>query len=167
MQTHARHFPGNNYETLRQRRVDVTVAVGTNANQARWYFPDIPDLTNKQIVGIEANCATGTGESELDGDLAYNTNPPNGPDYWNGNQARYCFVNLASTKKEQLYSQFPAYMFFNAQDSGSTWGTKTGKIMPVFAKLILRECYIYVPNSTIFPVGTADDFTASFTFFHR
>lgn len=167
MQTHVRHFPGNNYETLRQRRVNVNVAVGTNSNQARWYFPDIPDLTGKLIVGIEANCAAGGGETELDGDIGAGTIAPNGYTYWTGNQARYCFLNLSNTKKEQISQQFPAYMFFNAADSGATWGTKTGKIMPVFATLILRECFIFVPNSTIFPVGTADDFTASFTFFHR
>jgi hypothetical protein len=163
LKTDYAHAAGNNYTTIRQRRVNVNCEVGTNTTQARFYFPDLPDLTDKQIVNIEAHCSQGDEESS--NDIA-NTIAPNGYEYWNGAQARYCFLNLINDKKENAYINFPAYMFFNAESSGATFGTKSGKLMPVNSKLLFRECYIFVPNGSILPAGIADNFTASFTFFH-
>jgi hypothetical protein len=163
LKTDYAHAAGNSYTSIRQRRVNVNCEVGTNTTQARFYFPDIPDLTDKQIVNIEAHCAQ--GDEESNNDIA-NTIAPNGFEYWSAYQARYCFLNLINDKKENAYINFPAYMFFNPKSSGATFGTKSGKLMPVNSKLLFRECFIFVPNGSTLPPGISENFTASFTFFH-
>jgi len=153
------HAAGNNYRAVRQRRVNVNFQLQSNSRQPRWYFPDIPDLNDKLIVGIEAHCADGF--EELDFDIQV-TVAPNGFTYWTAYDARFCFVNLIDNNKAQIIQNFPGYMFYNAETSGNTFGTKTGKIMPVFAYLLIRECFLFFPDS----YTPNRDKTASFTFYH-
>lgn len=154
------HEDGNNYQATRQRRVNVDCYLKSNASQPRWYFPDIPDLTNKLIVGIEIHVQAGDEESDED---LNDQKSPSGLNYWTGFDARLCFVNLVNTEKALICQNFPAYQFYNAKTSNATFGTKTGKIIPVFAYLLFRECFLFYPDSDL---GLPKDFTATFTFFH-
>lgn len=154
------HADGSNYQAIRQRRVNVDCYLKSNNSQPRWYFPDIPDLTDKLTVGIEVHVQAGDEESDED---INDQKSPSGLDYWSGYEARLCFVNLINTKKALICQNFPAYQFYNAKQSGATFGTKTGKIMPVFAYLLFRECFLFYPDSKN---GLPQDITATFTFFH-
>jgi hypothetical protein len=157
------HAAGNNYTAIRQRRVNVDCQVGTDTTQARFYFPDIPDLTNRQIVGVEAHLGNFDLSFLNSGDLNTITTSPTYT-YWTANNARYCFVNFINEKKEAVYINFPAYMLYNAENSIVTqYGVKSGKIMAINTKLLFRECFIFIPYAI---KGTNENFTASFTFFH-
>jgi hypothetical protein len=74
-------------------------------------------------------------------------------------------VNLVNNNNDLIVQNFPAISLFNVtarnanQDIPSV--QKSGKIIPIYAKLNLRQCYIYIANFT-----SNDTAIASFTFYH-
>lgn len=158
------HQDGNNYEAVKTKRISFPIAVSTAQINPRFYFPDIPELTNVQIVGIEAHIGAGPGQVLVNGDIWYFTNNSNTP--WDGSSAQYCFINLVNTENDCIISNFPAIGFYNGQvitqKNVNNQDDKSGKIIPIYAKLNLRSCYIYFNNIGV----QALDQVATFTFYH-
>jgi hypothetical protein len=156
------HQDGNNYQAVKTKRISFPIATSTAVINPRFYFPDIPELNNKQIVGIEAHFGAGPDQF-FEGDIWYFLNNPNTP--WQASVGANCFVNLVNTENEIIISNFPATAFYNAQTNKSnnllSQSDKSGKIMPIYAKLLLRQCYIYYNG------GLAGfNSIATFTFYH-
>lgn len=158
------HQDGNNYEAVKTKRISFPIAVSTAQINPRFYFPDIPELSNVQIVGIEAHFGRGQGQVLINGDIWYFTNNSATP--WDGSSGQYCFINLVNTENDLIISNFPAIGFYNSQDINqknvNIQDDKSGKIIPIYAKLNLRQCYIYFNNISAFNF----DQVATFTFYH-
>jgi hypothetical protein len=161
LQTYS-HQDGNNYQSVKTKRVNVTLTI--SANNPRYYFPDIPELNDVEIVGIQAHYGD---NGLLYGDIHFNVGDPNTP--WAILTGVNCFLNLINTKNELIVSNFPLLTFYNPTEldinnvNNILNDNMSGKIIPINSKLLLRQCYIYV-NTTLF--GTSPDCVATFTFFH-
>jgi hypothetical protein len=154
---------GNNIESVKTKRVNVNIDLQANNTNARWYFPEIPELNDVQIVGIEAHT---TG-------FSFDLNPDVRSDlsnFWTfakgTSMIYYCFLNLVNTQNELVIQNFPCITFpnriapkFNGLLSNSN---KSGRIIPIYQKLNLRQCFIYAN-----PQATPNQNTvATFTFYH-
>jgi hypothetical protein len=157
------HQDGNNYEAVKTKRISFPIAISTAQINPRFYFPDIPELNNVQIVGIEAHFGQSPNQFFF-GDIYYFLNNSNTP--WDADTGALCFVNLINTENDLIISNFPATGFYNASTIKSNnlllQEDKSGKIMPVYAKLNLRQCYIYFNNISV----SGFDQVATFTFYH-
>jgi hypothetical protein len=157
------HQDGNNYEAVKTKRISFLIAISTAQINPRFYFPDIPELNNVQIVGIEAHFGQSPNQF-FDGDIWYFLNNNNTP--WDPAIGALCFVNLINSQNELIIANFPATGFYNAQANKSnnllSQSDKSGKIIPVYAKLNLRQSYIYFNNIS----ASGYDQVATFTFYH-
>lgn len=154
------HQDGNNYQAVKTKRVNVTLNAATNNINPRFYFPDIPELNDVQIVGIEAHMTRPVGL--LFGDLFYTSTSTN---FWTVPLIQYSFINLVNNNNELIIQNFPAIGLFNVTALNPNVQIasvqKSGKIFPIYSKLNLRQCYIYIAN--FIATETA---IASFTFYH-
>lgn len=164
------HYAGNNYEAVKTQRVNVNINAASATAQSRYYFPDIPELNKVKIVAIACHIRPG---EELDGDL--NGTAINGYPYW-GSFADptplYSMLNMVNENGEKVVENFPCFALFNSADTSTkvtppngsfTYGQYTGKVFPITGRFLIRECYLYVPNSASAPNNNV---TASFTFYH-
>lgn len=157
------HQDGNNYQSVKTKRVNVSIDAQANTTNARWYFPDIPELNDVQIVGIQAHVTGFTFSS--DPDIQSTTQ-----NFWSvirgTSTIYYCFLNLVNTQNELVIQNFPcttlanriAPKFNNLIPNSSL----SGKIIPIYQKLNLRQCFIYA-NPQLTPNQNT---VATFTFFH-
>lgn len=175
-----KHYAGNNYQATKTQRVDVNINAAGTLSQSRYYFPDLPELNKQYVVGISAHIRYGqTEDTFADGDI--NGSAPNGYQYWGSFDSLtpsditplYTMLNMINSNKEKVIENFPCYQLFNAQypnrhtppqqNVTTNWGQFTGRIMPITGYFLIRECYLYVPNSASTPNNNV---TASFTFYH-
>jgi len=155
------HQIGNNYQAVKTKRVNVEITANSTNNNPRFYFPDIPELNNVQIVGIEAHMARPLGL--LFGDLHYNLV---GNNFWTVPLIQFSYINLVNIDNELVIQNFPCLQLFNPTainpNQAITSVQKSGKIIPIYSRLLLRQCYIYI--ATAIPTNTTA--TATFTFYH-
>jgi len=154
---------GNNIESVKTKRVNVAINAQANTTNSRWYFPEIPELNDVQIVWIQSHLAGFTFSDEPDIQSTV-TN------FWSTvrgvSTIYYCFLNLVNTQNELVIQNFPCTTLANriAPKFNNLIGNTSlsGKIIPIYQKLNLRQCFIYA-NPQLTPNQNT---VATFTFFH-
>lgn len=155
---------GNNLQADKFYRVRIPLfdQFGNTVNGVKYFFPELPAIEKKQIVGIEAHLATtGAGPPPPlnQGDLAGSGGQP-GKNLltW---LAAYVFVTIYDENNAEIFYNVPLYSLFNRQ----TPGQLSKKVKPYFGKIKTRNSYLIIPaNSTI---SIAGDYVVNLTFFYN
>jgi hypothetical protein len=175
---------GNNIEAVKAIRVNVPLYYTDSFNDqpnARYYFPETPELNGKTIVGIKLNAGTditidpyGNVDNEFDlpfdsyqlntrGVLEEIVGPRGVSSVYNINTDIYLFITLYNEKKEQVICNYPVH---DLASYGSTLNLDLmGKIRPFETKIDIRSCYI--SSTGILSAICSYLPTACFTFFYK
>lgn len=175
---------GNNIEAIKAIRVNVPLYYTDSFNDqpnARYFFPETPELNGKTIVGIKLNAGTditidpyGNADNEFDLPFdTYNLNtggrleeivgPRGVTSVYGINTDTYLYLTVYNEKKQQVLCNYPVH---DLAAYGPTLNYETmGKIRPFDTKIDVRSCYITSTGvisaiSSYLPV-------ACFTFFYR
>ena len=131
---------GNNIQTSKIRRILVPLFTQDNPtiqNGLKYFFPDDPEIDNKNIVGVEAHLVTTPGF--IDGDIAageFNIIPQA--------EGGNVYLNFYSNKNEEIFANMPLRSLF----TNGLFGTGiTKRIKPLFGKIKTRSCFAYVPGN--------------------
>ena len=119
---------GNNIQTSKIRRILVPLFTQDNPtiqNGLKYFFPDDPEIDNKNIVGVEAHLVTTPGF--IDGDIAageFNIIPQA--------EGSNVYLNFYSNKNEEIFANMPLRSLF----TNGLFGTGiTKRIKPLFGKI--------------------------------
>jgi len=176
---------GNNIESVKAIRVNVPLYYTDSFNDqpnARYYFPETPELNGKTIVGIKLNAGTditidpyGNADSEFDlPPDSYNLNSsgileeivgPRNPSTtpFGINVDTYLFLTVYNEKKQQVICNYPVHDL-------ASYGTSLdyeymGKIRPFDTKIDIRSCY--VSSTGVLSAICSYLPVACFTFFYK
>jgi hypothetical protein len=132
---------GNNLRALKIERIifpifnDVT---GFATAGEKYFFPENPQIDNKQIVGIEVHSGSGAGRGDLQG-LAANKL------LTTANELRHIYLTFVDKDKNEIFENVPAISIFGRFIFGAT---PKQKIFPFFNKIKTRNCYALIPANT-------------------
>jgi hypothetical protein len=159
---------GNNRESIKIRRVEIPLYDPINQNSTgvgNYYFPEIPELNNKEIVGIQALTANPTfGTSKIIENFNPNFITPNTPNgfAYNADFATYAVstLTLTGTDNIKVIDSFPVMQLI-----GGPWDTFPAaklKIFPFSVKINIRNSFI-----SVYQVTVVQKLIANFNFYYR
>lgn len=131
---------GNNIQTSKIRRILVPLFTQDNPsiqNGLKYFFPEDPEIDNKNIVGVEAHLVSGFGL--IQGDIKageFNILPQS--------SASYVYLNFFDNKNQEIYANMPLRSLFT---NGVFTTGITKRIKPLFGKIKTRLCYAYIPGN--------------------
>lgn len=161
---------GNNREALKFKTVFVPVVIRTGIPVfSRNYFPELPDLNNKKIVGIQLNTKKRTTQTAPDQIPIRNPaiqDPLNGSSIgsYNADQdiCRYSTLNLVNNEDQLVIDNYPLNQLIAGTVNS---GYKKNKIMPFDVNINIRKSYI---NYFFSFIPLADDtIVFNITFFYK
>lgn len=155
---------GNNLQADKcfRARIPLFDQFGNTVNGTKYFFPELPAIENKNIVGIEAHLATTVAPPpppSNQGDLA-------GSGGLAGKNllswlAAYVYITIYGDGLQEKFYNVPLYSLFNRQ----TPNQLTKRVKPYFGKIKTRNSYLIIPaNSTI---SIAGDYVVNLTFFYN
>ena len=134
---------GNNIETSKIRRILIPLFTQNNPSiqpGLKYFFPENPEIDNKNIVGIEAHIVTTPALAK--GDIKAGQF-----DIIRQGEAKSIYLNFFNSKNEELFSNVPLRSLFTY--SPFVPGVKiTKRIKPFFGKIKTRSCYAFVPGNS-------------------
>lgn len=144
------HAPGNNYKCDKILSINVPLvsATAVNAIAGIYFLPDIPELTNKQIVGIIGSSTIGNNYSDIATSVCW------GASYL----TIYDFNNLI------IYDRFPVPALYNIDTNTGT--RNFNKIPPINNKINLRQSFITFAQNQNFP-ASGKTLAIGLTFFYN
>lgn len=144
------HYPGNNYKCDKILSINVPLVSSTlvNAIAGTYFLPDIPELTNKEIVGIIGSRTIGNNFRDIQGSICW------GASYL----TIYDFNNLI------IYDRFPVPALYN-YDVNTAIGNFS-KIPPINNKINLRQSFITFAQNQNFS-ATGKTLAIGLTFFYN
>lgn len=159
---------GNNREAIKIRRVEVQLydpVSPNNTTVGNYYFPEIPELNGKEIVGIQTLTANPTfGTSQIIETYNPNFFIPGTPTgfAFNCDFANYSVqtITLTNTDGIKIIDSFPVMQLV-----GGVWDTSPPaklKIFPFSIKVNIRNSFITVYQPTV-----AQKLIANFNFYYR
>ena len=150
----AAHVDGNNYLCTKIYRLNVQLfrEPGTLTSFGRYYFPEIRELNNKQIVGICVNIGGAAKTDDANIVDVDTTNFLQGINYTiaNANSLKNFFLNIYNQEKVLIMENFPCLQLadYNAQYGNNNTIKHQRKIYPLNSKINIRECYIFGDTTT-------------------
>jgi hypothetical protein len=148
------HFAGNNYKCDKIISINVPLTNPALVNQitGTYFLPDIPELTNKQIVGIIGSNTI--GENFL--------NIANLGAAWDSS-----YLTLYDINNIIIYDRFPLPALTN--NDVQTGGVNINKIPPINNKINLRQSFISFAQGQNFAPGVVNGKTLAIglTFFYN
>jgi hypothetical protein len=155
---------GNNLQADKCYRVRIPLfdQFGNTVNGTKYFFPELPAIEKKNIVGIEAHLATTVAPPpppSNDGDLA-------GSGGLAGKNllswlAAYVYITIYSEDLAEKFYNVPLYSLFNRQ----TPNQLTKRVKPYFGKIKTRNSYLIIPANA--PISIAGDYVVNLTFFYN
>lgn len=150
-------IPGNNISALKIYRCEIPISrTGEPGEvpQGKFFFPDLPPIKNKLIVGIEAHIggvdvtAVTYGNSRQ---LSLNQRITPLPPQISG----FSFITLVNHNSQEVVSQFPLFALANKNNPNIIpLPPPHSRIIPIFTKLRPEKCYIEIPSIGISPYTT-------------
>jgi hypothetical protein len=155
---------GNNLnaDKFYRARIPLFDEFGNTVNGVKYFFPELPAIENKNIVGIEAHLATTVAPPpppSNDGDLAGSGGQP-GKNLLSW-LAAYVYITIFDHNGAEIFYNVPLYSLFNRQ----TPAQLTKRVKPYYGKIKTRRSYLIIPaNAT---VSIAGDYVVNLTFFYN
>jgi len=118
----------------------------------KYFFPELPQIDNKFIVGIEANLST---QSSLIGDIPRNILPYQ---YVTKQDAQYIFLTFYDQDGSEKFSNVPLFSLF--PNNGGT----QKRVHPFIGKIKTRSCYAILPANVL---ELQDKYYISLTFYYN
>jgi hypothetical protein len=144
------HAPGNNYKCDKILSINVPLVnpALVNAVLGTYFLPDIPELTNKEIVGIVGSRTIGENFRDIQNSIC-----------WTASYLTiYNFNNLI------IYDRFPVPALYN--NDTNTGVTNFNKIPPINNKINLRQSFItFAQGQNFSPSGKT--LAIGLTFFYN
>lgn len=178
---------GNNIECVKALRVNIQLYdLDSNNDQpnTRYYFPEMPELNGKTIVGIKLNAGTditidpaGNADALFDLPdylLTENTQgieqevagPRGVTSTFQVDIDKYLFLTVYNDKHEQVLSNYPVHDLASYKYSGSTIDYSImGRVRPFETKINLKECYVF--SSGVLSSICVKPLIAAFTFYYK
>lgn len=178
---------GNNRECIKAIRVNIQL-YEQNANNdqpnTRYYFPEVPELNGKTIVGIKLNAGTdittdpvGNLDALFDlpdtlltentqGILQEVAGPRGITSTYQIDVDKYLFLTVYNDKHEQVLSNYPVHDLagYNYQP-GSIDYSIMGRIRPFETKINIKECFVF--SSGVLSTICVYPLIAAFTFYYK
>lgn len=134
---------GNNIQSVKIRRVTVPLfdKDGTEDGQ-RYFLPQLPEIDQKYIVGIESDIRGGGG-SLNDNTLRANGSTAALP---SNSIAKYIFVYLKDGEKFEKNAYIPLLSLFRLTTST---GKTEKRVMPYYGKISTRDSFLTIPANSI------------------
>lgn len=143
-----KHKPGNNFKCDKILSINVPLvnASSVNAINGTYFLPDIPELTNKQIVGIIGSNTKGNNYRDIQGSITWTT----------------AYLSIYDTNNKLLFEKFPLPAIYNF-DAAINFGQK---IPPIKNKINLRQSFITFAQPQNF-TPTGQTLAIGLTFFYN
>jgi hypothetical protein len=131
---------GNNIQSTKIRRVTVPLFndAGTEDGQ-RYFLPQLPEIDNKYIVGIEAD-VRGGGGSLNDNTLRANGSTAALP---TNTLSKYIFVYFKDSNKFEKNGYIPLRSLVRLT------GNNKKKVMPYYGSISTRDSFLTIPANSI------------------
>jgi hypothetical protein len=132
---------GNNLRALKIERIIFPIFnndTGFATAGEKYFFPENPQIDNKQIVGIEVHCGNGAGRGDLQG-FAANKLLTTAAELGN------IYLTFVDNDKNEIFENVPAISIFGRLILGAS---PKQKIYPFFGKIKTRNCFAYIPANT-------------------
>jgi len=144
------HAPGNNYKCDKILSINVPLvsATAVNAIAGTYFLPDIPELTNKEIVGIIGSGTIGSNFADIATSVCWGAS----------------YLTIYDTNNLIIYDRFPVPALYNFDVQ--TGGVNFSKIPPINNKINLRQSFITFALNQNFP-GTGKTLAIGLTFFYN
>lgn len=153
---------GNNIQADKFYRVRIPLfdQFGQTVNGVKYFFPELPAIEKKQIIGIEAHLATTNAPFPPNtGDLA-GSGGQDGKNILSW-LAAYVFLTIYDDNNKEIFFNVPLYSLFNRQ----TPGQLKKRVKPYSGRIKTRSSYLMIPaNSTVSIVGK---YVVNLTFFYN
>jgi hypothetical protein len=145
------HAPGNNYKCDKILSINVPLVnpALVNAVLGTYFLPDIPELTNKEIVGIIGSNTIGENFRDIQGLGAA----------WSSS-----YLTIYDMNNIILFDSFPLPALYN-YDVNTAIGNFS-KIPPINNKINLRQSFIKVAQGQNFP-PSGKTLAIGLTFFYN
>jgi len=144
------HYPGNNYLCDKILSINVPLVSSTlvNAIAGTYFLPDIPELTNKQIVGIIGSGTLGNNFRDIANQICWTAS----------------YLTIYDINNLIIYDRFPVPALYN--NDTLTVGGSMNKIPPINNKINLRQSFItFAQNQNFSPTGKT--LAIGLTFFYN
>ena len=145
------HAPGNNYKCDKILSINVPLVnpALVNAVLGTYFLPDIPELTNKEIVGIVGSRTIGENFRDIQNQIC-----------WTGS-----YLTIYDMNNIILYDRFPVPALYN-YDVNTAGGLNFSKIPPINNKINLRQSFItFAQGQNFAPSGKT--LAIGLTFFYN
>lgn len=144
------HAPGNNYKCDKILSINVPLVSATtvNAIAGTYFLPDIPELTNKQIVGIIGSNTIGTNFFDIVGSVCWSAS----------------YLTIYDFKDLIIYDRFPIPALYN--NDRNTGIKNFNKIPPINNKINLRQSFITFAQNQNFS-ASGKTLAIGLTFFYN
>jgi len=132
---------GNNVKALKIERIIFPIFsndTGLATPGEKYFFPENPQIDNKQIVGIELHSGEGAGRGDL-------RSFANGKLLTTVNELRHIYLNFVDSDKNEIFENVPAVSIFGRF---TFVGSPKQKIFPFYGKIKTRNCYAIIPANT-------------------
>ena len=148
------HYPGNNYKSDKILSINVPLTNPALVNQVigTYFLPDIPELTNKEIVGIIGSNTIGSNFLNIQGlGAAFGSS----------------YITIYDMNNMIIYDRFALPALYN-NDSLTPAGN-FNKIPPINNKINLRQSFITFAQGQNFSPGVVAGKTLAIglTFFYN
>jgi hypothetical protein len=144
------HYPGNNYkcDKILSINVPLTNPALVNAISGTYFLPDIPELTNKEIVGIIGSNTIGSNFRDIQGSICFGSS----------------YLTIYDINNLIIYDRFALPALYN-NDSLTPAGN-FNKIPPINNKINLRQSFItFAQGQNFSPSGKT--LAIGLTFFYN
>jgi hypothetical protein len=154
-------YNGNNIKSKKLYRATIPISrtgLAGEVPQGKFFFPDLPELKNKTICGVEAHIGTLDVERFFPGRLlSLNEEIATGPPKIGG----LCFITLVNEESNEIITQFPLFALANKSKSPNP---VFAKIIPIRCKIYPAKCFVEIPNVGI-PAYVSNYFAVTITFY--
>ena len=144
------HAPGNNYKCDKILSINVPLvsATAVNAIAGTYFLPDIPELTNKEIVGIIGSGTIGSNFADIATSVCWGAS----------------YLTIYDTNNLIIYDRFPVPALYNFDVQ--TGGVNFSKIPPINNKINLRQSFITFAQNQNF-AASGKTLAIGLTFFYN
>jgi hypothetical protein len=145
-------YNGNNIKSKKFYRATIPISrtgLAGEVPQGKFFFPDLPELKNKTICGMEAHIG---GLDVVATDfplriLSLNQRITALPPQISG----AAFITLVNEKNSEIITQYPLFALANKNIPPAP---NFSKIIPIRAKINPPKCFVELPNIGVAPYTT-------------
>jgi hypothetical protein len=144
------HAAGNNFKCDKIFRLNIPLVNVNLVNQiaGTYFLPEVPELTNKTIVGIIGSDVN-PGFFDIQGTVCFSA----------------AYINIFDMNNVCIYENYPLPALYN--NDSTTLVTDARKIPPINAKINLRQSYVRFAQGQNFPPNTPSAFCLIFYYNYK